>query len=157
MKYENILKKLQSKEIDYIECNEEGIDIICPDYHLLMSQVGLSKGYNTVFRFNENNELFCIVVLMRQDRFDELQRDCIINNVTDFFTTTNMEWQFFRKKYGEETFKNIPDTSKGNIEQKILWSFDDGVIELRRSWNGTYRECKNYVFYVAIQSETYED
>lgn len=156
MKYENILKKLQSKEIDYIECNEEETYIICNDYHILMSQIGLAEGYNTVFRFNENNELFCIVILMRQDRFDRLQKDNIINNVTDFFSTTNMEWHYLRKKYGEETFKNTPDTSKRNIEQKIIWSFDDGIIELRRSWSGTYQKCEDYIFIVAIQCETYE-
>lgn len=156
MKYENVLQRLQSKEIDYVDCNGEETAIVCGDYHLLMSQVGLSEGYNTVFRFNENNELFCIVIVMRQDRFDELQRDNIINNVTDFFSTTNIEWLFLKKRYGEETFKNMPDTSKENVEQQILWSFDDGAIELRRSWNGTYRKCKDYVFYVAIQCETYE-
>ena len=157
MKYENVLKKLQMKKIDYIEYNEEETSIICDDYHLLMSQIGLSEGYNTIFRFNSDNELFGIVVLMRQDKFDELQEDDIINNVTDFLKTTNIEWQFLRKKYGEETFKNMPDVSKNDVEQQILWSFDDGAIEMRRAWYGTYRKCKDFVFYVAIQCETYED
>lgn len=157
MAYENILKRLQVKGIAYIESREGTKNIICGDYHILMSQIGLSEGYNTVFRFNDNDELFSIVILMRRDRFDKLQKDNVINNVEDFFPTTNVEWQFLRKKYGEEIFKNIPDTSKGNVEQKILWSFDDGVIELRRTWHGNYRQCKDFVFYVAMQCETYED
>ena len=49
MKYENILKKLQEKEIDYVEYSEDEKSIICGDYHLLMSQIGLSEGYNTIF------------------------------------------------------------------------------------------------------------
>lgn len=157
MKYENILKKLQEKEIDYVEYSEDEKSIICGDYHLLMSQIGLSEGYNTIFRFNENNELFCILILMRQDRFDELQNTNIINNVTSFITVTNVEWNFLRKKYGEETFKNLPDVSKGNVDQQILWSFDDGAIELRRTWYGTFRKCKDFVFYIAIKSETYDE
>lgn len=157
MKYENVVKKLQLKKIDYTECSEKETSIVCSDYHLLMSQIGVSEGYNTVFRFNENNELFCILIIMRKDKFDTLQKDNIIKNVTDFVTMTNVEWLFLRKKYGEETFKNLPDTSKDNFEQKIFWSFDDGAIELRRAWYGTYRKCKDYAFYVAIQCETYVD
>ena len=153
--YTTVLNKIQEKGYDYTEYDELESDIICGNYHAFLSSIGLGDGYLTIFRFNKTKQLFGIVVLLQEEKFNELRRSGIVRNIQDFLELTSIEWEFFREMYGNETYKNIPNSEK-NFEQLIIWKFNNGKIEILRKWVGSKYHCKNFTYYISAYCETFE-
>lgn len=157
MKYDNVVQKLHNRGNNFVEDNgDHGKYIVCKDYNIILSQIGISDGFETYFYFNGKSELYRITLNLTEKGFLQKRYDGIIKNQTDFLSFTNMEWSFLQKRYGQETFKTMPDFSKKNIEQKILWAFDDGAIEIYRQWVGTNVRCVSFSYKVIFSNETYE-
>lgn len=160
MNYDNVIEILNEEERNYGDDNgieKTGRAIICYDWHIFCDNIGLSKGYNTVFRFNSKNELFSIFVILTESYLLELNQKGIITDAFSYIKWTNGEWLILEQRYGTETTKSTPDFSDYCFKQYIYWIYENGSISFIRSWESSHRKFKDYTHLITMVCNTYLD